>query len=292
MRLWPALLALAATGCGTGELAAPPRPTHPLRVMSLNLCTDQLVLALLPPARIASVTWLARDPSGSVMTAAARRVAANHGTIEEVLAQSPDLVIADAFAAPALRDTLRRLGYPLVEVNQATTIDEIRHITRQVGDAVGEPARAERLVRAMDEKFAYLSAHPGPPLRVLAWGRDGPAADAGTLQDRILAASGARNLAPVVPHGGRPDVETLLAANPAQIVQAPPPDRSPSLGDSIAHHPLVRRYWGDRTLTVPAAYHACGTPMIADAALALGDQLRSAVARGHTGPAIAFGTVR
>ena len=35
------------------------------RIVSLNLCTDELLLRLAEPAKIASVTWLSRNPSGS-----------------------------------------------------------------------------------------------------------------------------------------------------------------------------------------------------------------------------------
>jgi iron complex transport system ATP-binding protein len=56
------LVVLAATAC----LAALACPGHaiadarPARAISLNLCTDELVLRLAEPDRIASVTWLAR----------------------------------------------------------------------------------------------------------------------------------------------------------------------------------------------------------------------------------------
>jgi iron complex transport system substrate-binding protein len=37
----------------------------PQHVMSLSMCTDDLLLELLPPERIASVTYYSRDPSNS-----------------------------------------------------------------------------------------------------------------------------------------------------------------------------------------------------------------------------------
>jgi iron complex transport system substrate-binding protein len=278
MRPWPAFLALALIGCGARQPAVPATAARPLRVMSINLCTDQLVLALLPPERIASVTWLARDPSGSVMSAAAGRVAVNHGLAEDVLAQEPDLVISGTFTAPPLRAMLQRTGYPLIEVPEAASFDEIRRITRQVAAAVGEPARGAALIGALDARLATLAAHPGPTTRVLAWTRDGPSAAAGSLYNAIVDATGAHNVAGDPRHAtsGRPDIETLLAANPALIIQGTTDGRSASLGDNVAHHRLVRRYWRDRTLSVRQAYYSCGTPMIADEALRLRDQLRAA----------------
>ncbi|MFD1959457.1 hypothetical protein ACFSHP_11000 [Novosphingobium panipatense] len=140
------LLAALPVSVGSAERAgssASHRP-RPLRVMSMNQCADQLVLALLPPERIASVTWLSRDPDGSLMHREAQKVAINHGLSEEVVQQQPDLVVAGAFTTPATRMLLRRLGYPMIEVAHADSFDEIRTITRQVAAAVGEEARGRR----------------------------------------------------------------------------------------------------------------------------------------------------
>lgn len=252
-----------------------------MRVMSMNQCTDQLVLALLPPERIASVTWLSRDPGGSLMASEAMRVGVNHGQAEEVLEQRPDLVIAGNFTTPALRGMLKRLGYPLIEVEHANNTDDIRRITRQVAAALGETARGEALIAEMDRKLAQLQADPGPPIRVVAWDRNGFGAGEGTLYDEILKAAGATNLArsELVHDFRRPDIEVLLKAQPALLVQGSMDARSASLGDDVMRHRLVKRHWGDRTLFIPQAYYVCGTPRVADAAVSLRDQLRDAAAR-------------
>ncbi|MCG2841622.1 ABC transporter substrate-binding protein [Sandaracinobacter sp. RS1-74] len=285
MRLRPAfpalLAALLAAGCGGREPAVPPAVAKPLRVMSMNQCTDQILLALLPPERIASVTWLSRDPGGSLMADAARRVGVNHGQVEELLAQNPDLVIAGTYTTPALRGMLKRLGYPLIEVDHANSLDDVRRITREIAAAVGEEARGEALIADMDGKFAELARDPGPPIRVVAWDRTGFAAGEGTLYDVILEAAGARNLArgPQVAGYRRPDMEVLLETQPTLLVQGSNDAKASSLGDDVMRHRLVKRLWGDRTLFIRQAYYVCGTPMVADAAIELRAQLREAAAR-------------
>ena len=288
MRVWPVFPLLVLAGCGAGQPAMPRKTGKPLRVMSLNQCTDQLVLALLPPERIASVSWLARDPGGSLMAAQAAGVGVNHGLAEEVLDQKPDLVIAGTLTTPALRGMLRRLGYPMIEVAQAGTIADVRAITRQVAAAVGEVARSEALIADMDRKLAGLKRDAGPPVRVVAWDRTGFSAGEGTLYDVILSAAGARNLAraPTLLSSRRPDVAVLLKADPALLVRGSGEADTASLGDDVVRHRLVRRFWGDHTLFIPQAYYVCGTPMVADAAIRLRAKLRAAVDRA--GPALPF----
>lgn len=254
--------------------------------MSMNQCTDQLVLALLPPERIASVTWLSRDPGGSLMAAEALRVPVNHGQAEEVLAQQPDLVIAGSFTTPGLRGMLRRLGYPLIEIEHANSVADVRRITREVAAVLGEQARGEALIADMDAKLAALAADPAPPVRVVAWDRNGFAAGEGTLYDEILQAAGAVNLArsPLAHRFRRPDIEVLLQAQPTLLVQGSIDARSASLGDDVMRHRLVKRYWGDRTLFIPQATYVCGTPRVADAAISLRDQLRAAQAQTGDAP--------
>lgn len=289
MRIRPILLTLAISltmgGCSGSGSAVPVAKRHPLAVMSTNQCTDQLVLALLPPERIASVSWLSRDPGGSVMAAEAKRVGVNHGLAEEVLAQKPDLVIAGAFTTPALRGMLKRLGYPMIEVDHASSIDDIRRITRQVAAAVDERVRGEALIARMDAQLADLARDPGPPIRVVAWDRSGFAAGEGTLYDTILRAAGARNLVrdPMTLSYRKPDVEVLLKADPTMLVQGSAASEGPGLGDDVLRHRVVRRIWGHRILPMAQAYYVCGTPMIGDAAIRLRDQLRAATKR--TGPA-------
>ena len=66
MRSWSALTAVGvALFAWTSAAQLAPVPIEygargkPTRVVSLNLCLDQMVLALADPANVASVTWLA-----------------------------------------------------------------------------------------------------------------------------------------------------------------------------------------------------------------------------------------
>lgn len=237
--------------------------------MSINQCADQLVLALLPPARIASVTWLSRDPATSAMAAAARRVPANNGSAEEVLRTRPGLVVAGAYTTPATRALVRKLGLPMLEIGAADDFPAIRAQIRQVARAVGAVPRGEALVAHLDAGVARLAAERGPPIRVAAWDSAGFAAGPGSLYATLLDAAGAENVG--ADAGAAPGVETLLRLQPALLVRGGQGARETPRGDR--DHPVVRRLWAGGTVVVPPTATMCGTPYTADAALALRAQL-------------------
>lgn len=277
------LIGLIATALPTsvGSAVRKLSPPRPMRVMSMNQCADQLVLALLPPARIASVTWLSRDPSGSLMAAQAMKVGMNHGLAEEVVRQHPDLVIAGSYTTPATRALLTRIGYPMITVENTDSFEQVRTMTRQVAKAVGERERGEMLIARMDRQLADLARNPGPPIRVAAWDGAGFNASKGSLYNAVLEAAGAINVAndPPASGYGMPDTEVLLAASPTLLVKGASTFEEPGLRDNVTRHPLIRRYWdGARTIMIRQAYYICGTPMVAEAAISLRRELRQAAA--------------
>ena len=267
---------------------------RPVRVMSLNVCSDQLVLALADPQAITSVTWLSRDPEGSYMWRAAVRVPINHGSAEEVVRDRPDLVIAGSYTTPATRALLAKLHYRLLVLEPATIFEDIRRDTGAVASALGETERGRTLIAHMDATLARLAADKGPALRVAAWDGAGFSAASGSLYDAILKAAGARNVTSQTqaPGGSTPEVEKLIATAPQLLVAGAPAFEKPDRQSDVAHHPLVRRFWSDRTLIVPLSAYTCGTPFSADAALSLRDHMRAKLARARTPLPFAPATMR
>jgi iron complex transport system substrate-binding protein len=279
-----ALVAIAAAASVSSGAAARPPHVGPLRVMSINACADQYVLALLPPSQITSVSWLARDPSGSIMAPTAMKTPVNHGSVEEVLAQHPDLVIAGAYTTPATRLLLKRLRLPLLELQGSESFDDVRHETRIVAAALGVEPRGEALIARMDATLRLLEAkRPAKPLRVVAWDGGGFTAQPNSMYDLLLRTAGARNIGAgaVGRPSGAPGIETLLAAAPDLLVEGQPSSEPRGLRSDVLNSPIVRRFWGTRTVVLPTAYYACATPFSADGAQLLHDELQAAAARAR-----------
>ncbi|MEW8396486.1 MAG: ABC transporter substrate-binding protein, partial [Candidatus Thiodiazotropha sp.] len=67
--------------------------TAPRRVVSVNLCSDQLLLLLADPPQVASVSHLATQPASSFVAEQAARYPLNRARAEEIIRLQPDLIL-------------------------------------------------------------------------------------------------------------------------------------------------------------------------------------------------------
>jgi len=260
--------------------SAAPGPQH---VMSLSMCTDDLLLELLPPERIASVTYYSRDPSNSYQWPQAENVRVNFGTVEEVLAEKPDLVLAGTYTTPATRSLLKRLHWPLLEVPPAADFDEIRTVTRQVAHALQRDEIGEALIAKMDSTLRELAAtQPPQNIRVAAWGEGGSIPGKGTMFDSILRAAGGVNIAASLNSGAYAsfEIEQLLLAHPDILAYASNITDTPGLNTDLARHPLILKLYSGRQVTYPSALYSCGVVESAGAAVTLRASLLRAMRGG------------
>ena len=257
-------LALLA-GQATGLPAAVERQAHaaPQRIVSLNLCTDQLLMQMVDRRRITAVTYLARDPLYSGMAQEARRLPVTRGTAEEVIALRPDLVLAGPFSTRETVAILRRLGYEVVSVEPAADFPAIIRNIRLLAQALGEPARGEAMARAIETRLARLgSPAPSAERPVFAdYGANGYVSGDGALITSVANAAGFDTLGQRLGVAGARAVslERLLVEQPDLVALG---DRfaGPALATQAFRHPALRRLMHDSArVDVPAHATACGT---------------------------------
>jgi len=224
------------------------------RVVSLNLCTDQL-LVLLAPAKVAGLTLLARDPSLSFVAPAAAHLPIVRPSAEAVLRLHPDLILAASYGAQATVALLAALRIPVLRVALAQDFPGIRAETRTVAQALGAPDRGEALIAAMDARLAV--AVRGPPRTAIAWEPRGYTDGSGTLMDAVLHAAGLVNGAT----GRRLGVEALVR-HPPDLLVVPQAPRFPSLATDAFNDPALGRI---PRLGIPPALTICAGPFTARA---------------------------
>lgn len=266
------LLALAALWLGCVGVSGQPLPT---RIASLNLCTDQLLLLLVDPARIASLSQLASDSHYSNLAARAAAVPANHGQADELLSQQADLVLTSEFSGTFTARLLQRLGQRVERLGVATTVAEVWQQIRQVAAWTGGDASA--LIDPAAARVAAAQHLLRPRLAgktALFVSSNGVAFGAGTLQDDFLRSSGLRNLAAEAGvRGAAPlALERLVAARPDYLIAEPRGALDRQLAHPLLLHPALARQ-PQRLLVLRDRWFDCAGPWLADAYESLAAQV-------------------
>ena len=256
----------------TIAVAGPP----PQRIVSLNLCVDQILVDLVALGRIAALSHLAADAELSTIAEQARTLPATRGDAETVLGLDPDLVLAGTFSNAAAVSLLERVGRRVVRISMASDLDGIRVSVRQVASAVGETARGETIIAEFDQRLANLGknqpAGTAAPT-ALIYQVNGLTSGRGTLDDALLAAAGLRNLGLDfrLGTGGRMPLELLVATPPDLLVLSGAVEQQrAAVADNLRHPALTAVRRNHASIELPWRTWLCGTPAVAGAIEVLG----------------------
>ena len=180
--------------CALALALAWPASAEPRRIVSLDYCADQFVLALADRDQIAALSRGAhRDDS--YYRGRAVGIRQTRATLEEVLALRPDLVVRNWGGPWDAAAVYARFDVPVLQVGDTPSFEAAREDVLDAAQTIGRSARGEALVRDLDLRLARLRAQaPERPPAVMYLSAGGGVAGAGTLMDAVIAAAGGRNV--------------------------------------------------------------------------------------------------
>ena len=146
MRTWLAHAIVAALALPASASAAP-------RIVSMNICTDQLLLAIADPAQIMGLSRFSRDARQGLGDKV-HQFPVLAGGAEDILMLKPDVVAASDFDKRSTRDLLKANGQNLVEFPIPRTLADVREQILQMGDLAGHPERARAEIARLDAAIA------------------------------------------------------------------------------------------------------------------------------------------
>ncbi|MNS24529.1 hypothetical protein D3C72_563780 [compost metagenome] len=243
---------------------------RPLRVLSLDQCADQYVLALAPEADLA-LSSRADDPD-SWMRQAARGQTRVRPTLEAAIGFQPDVVVRYWGGEPRLLAALEKRGTRVLNIDDATDMAGVRQNLRTVSHGLGQGARGGALIAHMDRRLAQ-AAGGGRGREAVYVTPGGYTTGSSSLIDSILKAAGFRN--GVRGPGYQPlGIEKIAMSPPALFVRGFFQQwRSDWRGPG--RHPVVARAAQGRTVTdLPASTLSCPAWFAADAAVLLAEAAR------------------
>ena len=247
-------------------IAAPAAEAKPQRIVSTNVCADQLAL-LLAPERVVSVSFNAADPHISNFAAQAKAIPVNAARAEEIVLLHPDLVLGDVYEGVRVTRFAEISGIPVQIVGAGTSIEDVRKIIRDAARALGESERGEIAIAAMNKRLSAIK-QDGLDIRTLVYEPNGITSGNGTLTQELLTAAGLHNLAPELMSGsyGAVPLELVISAAPDLLILDDAYGGGSSNAQRLLRHPAFR-VLSERTrvTSIPSRLWLCPGPWSADA---------------------------
>jgi iron complex transport system substrate-binding protein len=247
------LLAFALVGCA--QATVPKADTAHPTIVSLNPCSDAILAEVAEPAQLLAISHYSLDPRATSMPLpVARRYRMTGGTVEEVLALDPDVVVADPFIAPATRGAFERLGIRVEVIGIAASVAESEAQVRQLAALAGHPGRGEALVARIEAALSATRRTGGIP--ALLWQQGGLVPGEGTLAAELLAHTGfaSHSAARGLGQGAYLPLEEVLA-DPPRVILAAGSERAQA-------HPALEALADVRHAKLDPALLYCGGPTI------------------------------
>jgi iron complex transport system substrate-binding protein len=237
----------------------------PHRIVSFNVCADQLVLALADPAQIVGLSPYATDTSISVVAEQARAFRRVPLQAESVIPLDPDLVLVAPSFRVVTQPILKALGFNVVEVDLINDLAAGRAQIRQFAALLGHPERGEKLIADIDAARDRLVAAPRPRnSTALLIANGGYTVGPDSLAASLMEEAG------LVPPPGAPKgfggivpLEKLIALRPDYLVMSSLVEEANGQGALYLTHPALHAlYPPARRIILPARYTICGGPSL------------------------------
>lgn len=232
-------------------------------IVSLNPCTDAILAEVADPAQILAISHYSHDPRASSMDlAAALRFRAIGGTVEEVLALAPDMVVAGTFLPPSSRSAFERLGIRVETFGIASRVEESLAQVRRLAALAGHEPRGEALASRIGEALAE-TRYDGVRPSALLWQQGGITAGPDALVTKLLVHAGFASHAAArgLGQGAYLPLERVLADPPDAILSAG--------GERMLTHPVLDDLPDTYFAKLDPSLTYCGGPTIIRAARAL-----------------------
>ena len=240
---------------------------YPQRVVSINLCTDELAILLSKPGQLVSVTTLVKDPQLSRYWQLAKRYRSHKVSLEQIISLKPNLVLASQYTPKAIRQRLIRLGYRLYILPEAKTISQVKKNIIALGVQLGNKDKADRLVTKIERQLNAFDSvsrvKKNKLLDILIYLPGGTSRSDKGLLNQLVEKAGMRNLAIKKGYSGwHPvSIEQLLRWDPDFLMVIQTESSARSVAKELLTHPAIQYYQKqNRLIAIPTQWISCGNP--------------------------------
>ena len=229
---------------GVVTLEAPPQ-----RILTYSLGHDEMLVALVPPERVAALGAFASNAAYSNVANIAPEYPVFEKGAENVLAAEPDLFIVSAFTDADIVDLVKDAGVSVVRPALESSAEGNIPNILLMGYMLGVEERALELAAEIEDRLATISERvppvgdPGRPavISISRWSDSISVAGGGTTGNGIIESAGGLNAAARDGIDGFQTIstESVAAMNPDFIIIPQGGDGGTTLRDDLLNDPVL-----------------------------------------------------
>tara|TARA_Y100000817_G_scaffold37251_1_gene25646 strand:+ start:5115 stop:5786 length:672 start_codon:yes stop_codon:yes gene_type:complete len=212
---------------------------------------------------------LANDPYSSWLGTFVDGLVLNHGTAEEVIALSPDLVVTTSFGFRPTISILKKLGYPVLELPIAKNLDDVSTNLVLLASAIGDNEITQAVIGQFNREVSSQTVPLNSQLPLfVSYEANGWTMGENSLTNNVAQMAGFETIGSRLDFSGglKVDLEKLLTIKPDLIELGYQWSEAPALVSQNLWHPALQELLKRTTLiNIPDALWLCGSPKTLDA---------------------------
>ncbi len=209
------------------------------RIVSLNACTDELLLQLAEPNQISGVTRFDLSTHSEKTLAQNPEIIQLPSDIESLMKAKPSIVLAGPFSSAALVEKLRKLDVTVVMVRVPKNWDELLDVSRQIATLTNQPKKLEAFSKAVEELKLISQTSKWKGKTAVFWSAAGHVSGSGTFEDTILSTLGMKNGVQFEGYAFL-SLERLIQLHPDVIVVTQKASQKDSWAHETLFHPALK----------------------------------------------------
>lgn len=269
------LLAFSLSALAVNEQSANGLPQEGLpRILSINLCADQLIMLLAEPQQILALSSLSREASGSYFHQKAKHYPQAEPLAEDILPLAPDIVLTGPYTSRYTLSLLDELGIRVESLSIANSIEAMLNNVVLVGSLLNQQERANTIREQalsrqeyIRQRVSELEKESTRVPRAVVYDANGYTVGDETLRGEAMKLAGWHNVAldKGIASYGVIALEELIRMKPDALIESPYSAETYSRGQWLTHHPALRSAGLDPLIIkIPSSQTICAGPWTLD----------------------------
>ncbi|HRK61069.1 MAG TPA: ABC transporter substrate-binding protein [Candidatus Omnitrophota bacterium] len=210
------------------------------RIVSLNACTDELLLQLALPEQVAGVTRFNHSPQSSEVLNQNPHISKLSSDVESIMKTNPSVVLAGPFSNPLLINQLKQLNIPIVHLAVPGNWSDLDKAVGQVSALLKRVPAGEVLQKKIRELSRFDGQTRWQGKRAVFWSAAGHVSGKNTFENTVLTTLGLINVSETEGYAFL-SVEKLIQLKPAVIIVTQNPELKNSWSHETLFHPALKK---------------------------------------------------